>query len=97
MAGEYEMTLLELGRASGDGKSSRRSGVLAYRQAGGVRVNPGRPLIEDLDSLPGRFGTGSPWRSTTIIRAGSVALRPDVVRPGLSVPVYFLGAWPQLM
>ena len=50
--GEAEMTIKHLALALGEGDDL--SGVLglSYRQGDEIRVNPDRPLIEDLDSMP---------------------------------------------
>lgn len=50
--GEFELTVKDLAQAlAQDGDLSKVLG-LSYRQDGGVKVNPERPLLEDLDSLP---------------------------------------------
>jgi len=50
--GEFELTVKELAQTlAHDGDLSKVSG-LSYRQDGVVQVNPARPLLEDLDSLP---------------------------------------------
>ena len=50
--GEFELTVQELAQVlADDGDLSKVLG-LSYRQDGGVQVNPERPLLEDLDSLP---------------------------------------------
>jgi anaerobic magnesium-protoporphyrin IX monomethyl ester cyclase len=50
--GEGEQTLSELVRALEEGGSLDDISGLSFRQEGGVVHNPGRPLIEDLDTLP---------------------------------------------
>ncbi|OGR61572.1 MAG: hypothetical protein A2X36_07150 [Elusimicrobia bacterium GWA2_69_24] len=50
--GEGEETLLELVEALGKGEDFAKIRGLAYKDHGSVRVNPMRPLIADLDSLP---------------------------------------------
>lgn len=49
---EGELTLLELLAKLNDQPSWETILGLAYRQGGEVKVNPPRPLIEDLDTLP---------------------------------------------
>ncbi|MCL6451711.1 MAG: cobalamin-dependent protein [Acetobacteraceae bacterium] len=61
VAGEGELTLAELlaclqKAGEGDGYAGVRG--LAYRSGGGPAVNPPRPLIEDLGSLPSPFLAG---------------------------------------
>ena len=51
--GEGELTLLELVEALAHGRGYDKIAGLGYRERGGeIRINPMRPLIEDLDSLP---------------------------------------------
>lgn len=50
--GEPEMTLKELTLAFRDGTSLADIKSLSYCENGGIRHNPMRPVIEDLDSLP---------------------------------------------
>ena len=50
--GEGELTLLELVEALGRGKDFSKILGLGYKDQGNVRINPMRPLIPDLDSLP---------------------------------------------
>ncbi len=50
--GEGEESIVELVDALGRGRVSPDMGNLVLRHGGGVRVNPTRPLIRDLDSLP---------------------------------------------
>ena len=50
--GEFELTVKELAQTlAQDGDLSKVLG-LSYRQDGRIQVNPERPLLEDLDSLP---------------------------------------------
>ncbi|MDE2491376.1 MAG: B12-binding domain-containing radical SAM protein [Elusimicrobia bacterium] len=50
--GEGELTMLELAEALGGGRDLRRVLGLGYKDGGEIRINPMRPLIEDLDVLP---------------------------------------------
>jgi len=50
--GEGEVTFSELVKAVGDGGSLASVAGLAYRDEQGVHVNPDRPLIGDLNTLP---------------------------------------------
>jgi radical SAM superfamily enzyme YgiQ (UPF0313 family) len=50
--GEFEITVRELAHAIADGRDWSTVQGLSYRQGDTVVVNPDRPLIEDLDSLP---------------------------------------------
>jgi len=50
--GEFELTVKELAQTlTHDGDLSKVLG-LSYRKDGGVQINPERPLLEELDSLP---------------------------------------------
>jgi radical SAM superfamily enzyme YgiQ (UPF0313 family) len=51
LLGEYEMTLLELAKKLHSGKFQNILG-LAFMQQNKIKINEGRPLISDLDSLP---------------------------------------------
>ncbi len=50
--GEAEMTVRELALSLSSGDDLRQVKSLSYREGEEVRVNPVRPLIQDLDSLP---------------------------------------------
>jgi anaerobic magnesium-protoporphyrin IX monomethyl ester cyclase len=50
--GEAEMTVKELALTLARGDELSQVQGLTYREGGEVRVNPARPLVEDLDSLP---------------------------------------------
>jgi anaerobic magnesium-protoporphyrin IX monomethyl ester cyclase len=50
--GEAEMTVKDLAQSLAAGDDLRNVLGLTYRSGGEIRVNPPRPLIEDLDSLP---------------------------------------------
>jgi anaerobic magnesium-protoporphyrin IX monomethyl ester cyclase len=50
--GEFEMTIRELALTLAHGDDLSQVTGLSYREAEEVRVNPPRPLIQDLDSLP---------------------------------------------
>lgn len=50
--GEAEMTVKELALSLSSGDDLRQVKGLSYREGEEVRVNPVRPLIQDLDSLP---------------------------------------------
>ncbi len=50
--GEFEMTIKELALSLGGGGDLSQVAGLSYREGEEVRVNPPRPLIQDLDSLP---------------------------------------------
>lgn len=50
--GEAEMTVKELALSLSSGDDLRQVKSLSYREGEEVRVNPVRPLIQDLDSLP---------------------------------------------
>jgi len=50
--GEFEITVRELARAIADGRDWSTVQGLSYRQGQEIVVNPNRPLIDDLDSLP---------------------------------------------
>lgn len=50
--GEAEMTIKELALSLSSGDDLRQVKGLSYREGEEVRVNPVRPLIQDLDSLP---------------------------------------------
>ncbi|MFH0985852.1 MAG: cobalamin-dependent protein [Candidatus Omnitrophota bacterium] len=52
MVGEYEITLLELVQHLVAGKDLSGVKGLIYRQEGECKVNPARPLLENLDELP---------------------------------------------
>ncbi len=52
LLGEYEETALELARRLRAGEPADDLPGLAARVDGGARVNPRRPLIQDLDALP---------------------------------------------
>lgn len=52
LAGEYEWTLLELVRHLTAGKDLSQVKGLVYRHEGKGKVNPARPLLENLDDLP---------------------------------------------
>ena len=52
LLGEYEATALELARALAREESCDGILGLALRWGGAVKVNPQRPLIDDLDALP---------------------------------------------
>jgi len=53
VVGEGELTLLELAERLGAGRAlDDVPGVVCRDPAGAVRVNPARPLIQDLDELP---------------------------------------------
>lgn len=52
IAGEGENALLELLKVMSDGGNPKGVLGLGYREGRGLRINPPRPLIEDLDSLP---------------------------------------------
>ncbi len=50
--GEYDYTVRDLVRALAEGKDWSGVSGLAWRENGAVKVNPDRPLIENLDELP---------------------------------------------
>jgi radical SAM superfamily enzyme YgiQ (UPF0313 family) len=50
--GEGELTLLELVEALGRGRDFSKILGLGYKDRGQIRINPMRPLIEDMDILP---------------------------------------------
>lgn len=50
--GEYDYTVRDLVRAEAEGRSWEGVEGLTWRDEGGVRVNPDRPPIEDLDQIP---------------------------------------------
>ncbi len=50
--GEFEMTIKELALSLGGGDDLSQVAGLSYQEGGETRVNPPRPLIQDLDSLP---------------------------------------------
>jgi len=52
MIGEYEYTALELINCIKNSKGLNKVKGLIYKENGGVRVNPPRPLIDNLDELP---------------------------------------------
>jgi radical SAM superfamily enzyme YgiQ (UPF0313 family)/MoaA/NifB/PqqE/SkfB family radical SAM enzyme len=58
--GEYEFTLLELAQRLESKKNLGGLGGLIYKESGSVKVNPLRPLLEDLDSLPWPLRDGLP-------------------------------------
>src|SRR5215469_15144999 len=49
---EGEETLLDLVNCLADGNDWKEVPGIAFRQDGGIKINPERPLIADLDSLP---------------------------------------------
>jgi len=59
-AGEYELTLLELARALCENKPLQDITGLIYRDREGIRTNPGRSMIADLDTLPWPLREGLP-------------------------------------
>jgi anaerobic magnesium-protoporphyrin IX monomethyl ester cyclase len=50
--GEYEFTLLEVARALEGGRAPYGASGLSFRIDSEIRHNPGRPLPDDLDSIP---------------------------------------------
>jgi len=58
--GEYEFTLLELVQRLEAKKSLSDLRGLIYRDNGDFKVNPARPLLEDLDDLPWPLREGLP-------------------------------------
>lgn len=50
--GEFEMTVKELALTLDRGDDLSHVTGLSYRERGDVRINPARPLIQDLDSIP---------------------------------------------
>lgn len=50
--GEFDYTVRDVTRALAGGEGLEGVLGISYRQDGGVKVNPDRPLIEDLDGLP---------------------------------------------
>jgi len=50
--GEWEITVRELARAIDEGHDWSTVAGLSYRKADEIVVNPDRPLIDDLDSMP---------------------------------------------
>jgi len=60
LSGEYEMTVLELARRMADKKDAHGVAGLIWRDRGQIRVNPERPLLENLDALPWPMRDGLP-------------------------------------
>jgi radical SAM superfamily enzyme YgiQ (UPF0313 family) len=52
LVGEYELTLLELIKNLKENKTLKNILGLNYRENGEIKINPPRPLIKELDSLP---------------------------------------------
>ncbi|MDD5730900.1 MAG: radical SAM protein, partial [Candidatus Omnitrophica bacterium] len=52
LVGEYEYTLLELAKKLEKKESPANTLGLIYRDKGALKINPLRPLIEDLDIMP---------------------------------------------
>ncbi|MCM8784405.1 MAG: radical SAM protein [Candidatus Omnitrophica bacterium] len=63
LVGEYEVTLLELVKSIKENLSFQNILGLIYRSDGEVKINPPRPLIKDLDSLPWPLREGLPMES----------------------------------
>lgn len=59
--GEYEYTLLDLARALAERRPLASVAGLTWRNGGAVTVNPPRPYLEDLDSLPFPARDLYPW------------------------------------
>lgn len=60
LMGEYESTLLELAHKLEKGKDLDATLGLIYRANEDIKINPPRPLIEDLDILPWPLREGLP-------------------------------------
>ena len=97
LQGEYEMTLLELARRMSAKKDGEGVLGLIWRDHGNVRVNPPRPLLEDLDELPWPMRDGLPMHKYNDTPGGIPA--PSVQMwssRGCPYQCSFC-VWPQLM
>ncbi|MBU1626798.1 radical SAM protein [bacterium] len=98
LQGEYELTLLELARnLSTGGDLNKIMGLILRGCDGNIIINPRRPVIEDLDSLP--------WPARHHLKLDRYNDRPGAI-PKISAQVWasrgcpfncVFCAWPQIM
>jgi len=95
--GEYECTLLELvQRLKTKTPLSGLCGLI-YREHGSFKVNPARPLLEDLDDLPWPLRDGLPMKKY-IDTPGGIPLPSAQMWSSRGCPYQCLFCvWPQLM
>jgi radical SAM superfamily enzyme YgiQ (UPF0313 family)/MoaA/NifB/PqqE/SkfB family radical SAM enzyme len=95
--GEYEFTLLELVQRLGAKKSLSGLRGLIYKDRGNFKVNPVRPLLEDLDDLPWPMRSELPMKKY-IDNPGGIPLPSVQMWSSRGCPYQCLFcAWPQLM
>ncbi len=96
-AGEYEFTLLELAQRLKAKTALAGLQGLIYRDHGKFKVNPARPLLEDLDDLPWPLRSGLPMEKYSDT-PGGIPLPSAQMWSSRGCPYQCLFcAWPQLM
>lgn len=95
--GEYELTLLDLARCLKAGCEPESVTGLIYQSGGTFRVNPPRPLLENLDELPWPLREGLPMEKYNDTPGGIPAPSAQMwASRGCPYQCLFC-IWPQLM
>ncbi|NTV29166.1 MAG: radical SAM protein [Candidatus Omnitrophica bacterium] len=97
MAGEYEMTLLDLVRSLAEKRKLSEVSGLVWKEGAAVRINPPRPLLENLDDLPWPMREGLPMHRYND-RPGGIPAPSVQMWSSRGCPYQCaFCAWPQLM